>query len=105
MEADGASLTTVWCVLLHVDDVYAAIAPLSAFSSYLPSYQRNPQFKDKATCLPGHMTPARCFFSHGTAPLRRTVLLDEWMDERMNEYITKHFRGMDVFGNVGGSRG
>lgn len=24
------------------------------------------------------------------------------MDERMDEYITKHFRGMDVFGNVGG---
>lgn len=25
------------------------------------------------------------------------------MDERMDEYITKHFRGMDVFGNVGGA--
>ena len=25
------------------------------------------------------------------------------MDERMDEYITKHFRGMEAFANVGGA--
>lgn len=53
------------------------------------------------------MEPSMLFFLIALPPhpLCPPGLLDEWMDERMDEYITKHFSGMDVFENVGGSRG
>ena len=94
------SVGTVICKLYK--QPMALLFPSSSLSLPISAI---PQFKDKATCLPDRLVtwPQDAVVSHGIAPLCLPGLLDEWMDERMDEYITKHFRGMDVFGNVGGS--
>lgn len=48
--------------------------------------------------------PAHCCFPRRSLLFTLLGLLDEYMDERMDEYITKHFKGIDVFGNARGSR-